>query len=379
MAQYMMPTKIFFGNEAVDEIANLSFNRYFIICDPFMQKSHKVDLITKSLDAKKTPYAVFADVVPDPTIDVVTQGLAQALACQPEAIIALGGGSAIDTAKAINSLYAQSTGAAAPALIAVPTTSGTGSEVTSFAVISDPATKSKYPIIDAQLIPNYAILDPQFTLSVPASVTADTGMDVLTHTLEAYVSTGATDFTDAFAEKAMRIVWQELATTVKHGDDLAARTKMHNASCLAGLAFSSAGLGISHSLAHAFGGMFHIPHGRANAMILPHIISYNAGLELAGESTALHRYEAAANLLGIQAGTPKATVHGLITGIKRLSQSFNIPQTINDYGIDPEEFLEAVPAMAQKALDDNCTGTNPRKPSLADLEGLYKELVKGGY
>jgi alcohol dehydrogenase class IV len=322
---------------------------------------------------------VFADVVPDPTIDVVTQGLAQALACQPEAIIALGGGSAIDTAKAINSLYAQSTGAAAPALIAVPTTSGTGSEVTSFAVISDPATKSKYPIIDAQLIPNYAILDPQFTLSVPASVTADTGMDVLTHTLEAYVSTGATDFTDAFAEKAMRIVWQELATTVKHGDDLAARTKMHNASCLAGLAFSSAGLGISHSLAHAFGGMFHIPHGRANAMILPHIISYNAGLELAGESTALHRYEAAANLLGIQAGTPKATVHGLITGIKRLSQSFNIPQTINDYGIDPEEFLEAVPAMAQKALDDNCTGTNPRKPSLADLEGLYKELVKGGY
>lgn len=376
-----MPTKIFFGDSAIDILSGLTFKKYYIICDPFMQQSHKVDLITQILEKKNVVYQVFSDVVPDPTIDVVTKGLAEIIEFKPDAVIALGGGSAIDTAKAINNLYTKSVKSSGlmPKLIAIPTTSGTGSEVTSFAVISDPTTKSKYPIIDDSLVPDFAILDAQFTLSVPAKVTADTGLDVLTHTLEAYVSTNASDFTDACGEKAMRLVWDNLARTVKDGSDVEARIKMHNASCLAGIAFSGASLGICHSLAHAFGGQFHIPHGRANAMLLPHVISYNAGLDISKEVCALKRYEQAANLLGIRAGTSKATVHGLISNIKRMTKQFGIPQTVNEYGIDPAEFIEAIPIMAQKALADNCTVTNPRQPDLSDLESLYKELVKGGY
>lgn len=376
-----MPTKIFFGDSAIDILSGLTFKKYYIICDPFMQQSHKVDLITQILEKKNVVYQVFSDVVPDPTIDVVTKGLAEIIEFKPDAVIALGGGSAIDTAKAINNLYTKSVKSSGlmPKLIAIPTTSGTGSEVTSFAVISDPTTKSKYPIIDDSLVPDFAILDAQFTLSVPAKVTADTGLDVLTHTLEAYVSTNASDFTDACGEKAMRLVWDNLARTVKDGSDVEARIKMHNASCLAGIAFSGASLGICHSLAHAFGGQFHIPHGRANAMLLPHVISYNAGLDISKEVCALKRYEQAANLLGIKAGTSKATVHGLISNIKRMTKQFGIPQTVNEYGIDPAEFIEAIPIMAQKALADNCTVTNPRQPDLSDLESLYKELVKGGY
>ncbi len=374
-----MPTKIFFGKAAIDILASLTFKKYYIICDPFMQKSHKVDTITEILKEKSATYEIFADVVPDPTIDVVTKGLEGIINFEPDAVIALGGGSAIDTAKAITNIYAKTVENKPPKLIAIPTTSGTGSEVTSFAVISDPTTKAKYPIIDNSLLPDLAILDAQFTLSVPASVTADTGMDVLTHTLEAYVSTNASDFTDACGEKAMRLVWDNLDKTVKNGSDETAREKMHNASCLAGIAFNGASLGICHSLAHAFGGQFHIPHGRANAMLLPHVIAYNAGLNEATEYCALARYEQAANLLGLKNGTPKATVHSLISRIKRMTKQFSIPQTINEYGIDPTEFIEAVPIMAEKALADNCTVTNPRQPALADLEAIYKELVKGGF
>jgi len=374
-----MPTKIFFGQDSLKNLSHMDLGNVLIICDPFMEKSHKVDNLTVILEQQQLVYQIFSKVVPDPTIAVVTEGVAAAIQLSPKTIIALGGGSAIDTAKAVRQIYQATTKSSHIQLICIPTTSGTGSEVTSFSIISDPTVQTKYALVDDSLIPDVAILDPNFTVSVPSSVTADTGIDVLTHSLEAYVSTNASDFTDAYAEKAMKIIWENLVAVVKDGEDIAKREKIHNASCLAGIAFSEASLGVCHSLAHALGAKFHIPHGRANAMLLPYVISYNAGLELKEELPALNRYQEAAKLLGIQSGTPKATVHRLISLLSRQMKEMNIPKTVEELGIDSNEFLEAIPAMAEKAMMDKCTITNPRKPTIEELEELYKRLCKGGY
>lgn len=374
-----MPTKIFFGQDSLKNLSHMDLGNVLIICDPFMEKSHKVDNLTVILEQQQLDYQIFSKVVPDPTIAVVTEGVAAAIQLSPKTIIALGGGSAIDTAKAVRQIYQATTKSSHIQLICIPTTSGTGSEVTSFSIISDPTVQTKYALVDDSLIPDVAILDPNFTVSVPSSVTADTGIDVLTHSLEAYVSTNASDFTDAYAEKAMKIIWENLVAVVKDGEDIAKREKIHNASCLAGIAFSEASLGVCHSLAHALGARFHIPHGRANAMLLPYVISYNAGLELKEELPALKRYQEAAKLLGIQAGTSKATVHRLISLLSRQMKEMNIPRTVEELGIDSNEFLEAIPAMAKKAMVDKCTVTNPRKPTTEELEELYKRLCKGGY
>ena len=321
---------------------------------------------------------IFSKVVPDPSIEVVTMAIQGMKAMKPDAVLALGGGSAIDTAKAASHLYASMNSGEKPMLIAVPTTSGTGSEVTSFAVISDTQAKVKYALVDQALVPDVALLDPDLTASVPPSITADTGTDVLTHGLEAYVSTKADDFTDACAEKAIKLVWEYLERAVADGSDMEAREHMHNASCLAGIAFSNASLGICHSLAHALGAHFHIPHGRANALLLTHIIGYNAGLELVEDSETLLRYEKIANMLGIGGGTPKAAVYGLIRQIKNLMQRIHIPAYVTDLSVDREAFETAIPEMAGRAMEDNCTVTNPRTPSQTELENLYKNLCKGG-
>ncbi|KRK79761.1 1-propanol dehydrogenase PduQ [Companilactobacillus nodensis] len=380
MGSFKMPTKIYSGHGAVDKIRDFGINRALVICDPFMEKSHKVDNITKVFDELKTPYAVFSEVVPDPSIDVVSKGIAKAIEIEPDAIIALGGGSALDTAKSVRHIYYGVKNDKKIQLICVPTTSGTGSEVTSFAVISDPAKNGKYALVDESMVPDIAILDSEFTLSVPAGVTADTGMDVLTHTLEAYVSTDATDFTDALAEKAMRIIWEDLVDVYKDGSNAELREKVHNASCLAGMAFSEASLGISHSLAHALGGRFHIAHGRCNAMLLPYVVAYNAGLDLPTDSEpALAKYQQAAKMLGVQSGTAKTSVTLLISRIQRMSKQMNIPKTIEECGIDNAEFMEAIPDMAAAAMNDKCTLTNPRQPKKEDLEGLYKRICRGGF
>lgn len=378
MGTFKMPTKIFFGKNALQNIQQLSMKRVLIVCDPFMEKSGKVETITQLLEKSDVQHVIYSKIVPDPTLEVVTGGAAAAISLQPDTIIALGGGSALDSAKAIRQIY-QTFAKDHIDLVCVPTTSGTGSEVTSFAVISDPEVQAKYALVDDSMLPEFAILDPEFTVTVPASITADTGMDVLTHTLEAYVSTEASDFTDACAEKAMRMVWATLGSTVRNGADLANREKMHNASCLAGIAFSEASLGICHSLAHALGGKFHIPHGRVNAMLLPHIIAYNAGLDLNEDTVTLKKYAEAAQLLGIQTGTTRGTVHGLISGIKRQMKQMGLPKTIEEFGLDPEEFKQAIPEMAEKAMADRCTLTNPRQPKLTDLEALYGELCRGGF
>lgn len=379
MNRFKMPTEIYFGQDALGVLKELDLGNVLIVCDPFMESSHMVDNITVLLDECSTKYVLFSEVVPDPTIQVVTKGLQAALNIQPQSIIALGGGSALDTAKAIREIYRESTQVKEVQLVCIPTTSGTGSEVTAFSVITDAEEQAKYALVSDEMIPEIAILDPELTKTVPEAITADTGVDVLTHCFEAFVSTNASDFTDACAEKAIKMVWAYLLEATQNGSNLLAREKMHNASCLAGIAFSEASLGICHSLAHALGGRFHIPHGRANAMILPFVISYNAGLDLPEEIATLDRYVLIAELLGIKAGTKKATVRALISKLNRYTDQLGIPKQIEAMGVETSDFLSALSSMSEKALADKCTLTNPRVPTIQDLEGIYKKLSKGGH
>ena len=260
MGQFLMSTRVYMGESSMEEVKGLGIRRAYIICDPFMEKCGRAGELAGLLAEAGAESEIFSKVVPDPSIEVVTMAIQGMKAMKPDAVLALGGGSAIDTAKAASHLYASMNSGEKPMLIAVPTTSGTGSEVTSFAVISDTQAKVKFALVDQALVPDVALLDPDLTASVPPSITADTGTDVLTHGLEAYVSTKADDFTDACAEKAIKLVWEYLERAVADGSDMEAREHMHNASCLAGIAFSNASLGICHSLAHALGAHFHIPH-----------------------------------------------------------------------------------------------------------------------
>ena len=277
MKSFDIRTKIYFGDEALDRLVDIPYHRVMIITDPYVVQSGMIGMITSRLAQGEKEFEIFKEVVPDPPIEKVAVGVQALLQYRPEAIVAVGGGSAIDSAKAIREFAARADqNMTSIALIAVPTTSGTGSEVTSFSVISDPVEQVKYPLVSDSLLPTEAILDASLTRSVPPSITADTGMDVFTHALEAYVSTNNTEFSSALSEKAIEIVGGFLLRAYLDGNDTHARKKMHVASCLAGLAFNSASLGINHSMAHQLGARFHIPHGRANAMLLPYIIEFNS-------------------------------------------------------------------------------------------------------
>ena len=378
MDMFAVKTKIYMGEHSLAQMKELPMKKAYIVCDPFMKQSGMIDQITDILAEIHVQYEIFAEVIPDPTIEVVSRAVSRMLKFVPDTVIAFGGGSAIDTAKAVNYMYGHMQSHGKVCLLAIPTTSGTGSEVTSFSVISDPQTGAKYPLVSGHMLPDAAFLDPGFTLSVPPHITADTGIDVLTHALEAYVSTKAQDFTDACAEKAIRLAWRYLEVTVKDGANLDARMHMHNASCLAGIAFNEASLGICHSLAHALGGRFHIPHGRSNAMLLPYVISYNAGLDTSSETSVLRRYGEIAEMLGIWGSSEKSSVHLLIQKIKNLIRQSGIPQYVTDLGIEHEAFAAAVPEMAKLAMDDRCTKTNPVIPDPAALEAIYMQLAKGG-
>ena len=368
MEQFIMKTKVYMGESALNHMNDFEIKRAFIICDPYMKESGKVDLITECLDKTQAIYEIFADVVPDPDLHVVTVGIGRMAAFAPDTIIALGGGSALDTAKSIRYICEQGTENKKYRLIAIPTTSGTGSEVTSFAVITDPEKNVKYPLRDDAMMPDVALLAPELIVSVPASVTADTGMDVLTHAVEAFASVRHCDFCDAFAEKAVKLVFDNLCTAVKCGEDLHARERVHNASCMAGVAFNSASLGLCHGMAHAMGARFHISHGRSNAMLLAHIISFN------GEAAA-DRYAKLAEVVGITCPTKKEAVLGLVRKVNQLRGKIGIPDKVEALGISKEEFVEAIPQMAEVALADTCTQTNPRKPTREEIEKIFNRLV----
>ena len=381
MKQFHINTEIFFGESALDRLYELPFSSILIITDPFVVSSGMITLMTNRLDKAHIEYDLFTDVVPDPPVEKVISGVAAALSKKHPCIIGVGGGSAIDTAKAVRKFATQMDDSYKPYLIAIPTTSGTGSEVTCFAVISNPDEGRKYPLAEEQLLPDEAILDEVLVKSVPASITADTGMDVMTHAIEAYVSTNNNEFSGALAEKAVEISGQFLIRSYSSCEDTHARRKMHIASCLAGLAFNSASLGLNHGMAHQLGARFHIPHGRANAILLPYIIEFNSGIGLTNRSqreypSCVKKYCNLARILGVSNMNEVTTIRALISYLHFLNAEMGIPSKVSDAcpNLSKEEYDAQVDAMAEAALRDGCTATNPRIPMKPDIIEIYKKI-----
>ncbi|MDY2595072.1 MAG: 1-propanol dehydrogenase PduQ [Oliverpabstia sp.] len=380
MDSFGIKTQIYFGSGALSRLKEIPYRKVLIITDPFVVQSKMIDLITKPLSESGITYEVFYDVVPDAPLDKISNGVKKFLEYKPEAIVAVGGGSAIDSSKAIREFALKIDPYGEVGLIAIPTTSGTGSEVTSFAVVNDTTAKVKYPLVSERLTAEEAILDAELVKSVPPAITADTGMDVFTHALEAYVSTAHNEFSSALAEKAIEICGVFLLRAYLDGSDMHARQKMHVASCLAGLAFNSASLGITHSMAHQLGALFHIPHGRANAMLLPHIVEFNANINKHSRSQkeylpSVKRYANIAHILGLSNYNEVMSVRSLVNWIQFMQKEMNIPLTIQEIGtITPDAYFAAVDKMAEAALADACTPTNPRVPTKEDIIKIYTKL-----
>lgn len=380
MKSFEIKTRIFFGEQALDHLKELPYKRVLVITDPYVVLSGMADLITGPLTEAGIEYDIFKEVVPDPPIEKISEGVKKLLEYRPEAIIAVGGGSAIDSSKAIREFALRIEPYGEVALIAIPTTSGTGSEVTSFAVVSDRAAERKYPLVSKSLTPEETILDAELVKSVPPAVTADTGMDVFTHALEACVSTERNEFATALAEKAIEICGVFLLRAYLDGNDMHARQKMHVASCLAGLAFNSASLGLNHGMAHQLGAMFHIPHGRANAMLLPHVIEFNSDINKHSRSRkeylpAVKKYATVAQILGLSSYNKIMTVRSLVNWVQFMLKEMDIPLSISQMGtITEEEYMSKIEEMAEAALADTCTATNPRTATKQDVIAIYKNL-----
>ena len=410
MQWFKVPDKIYFEHNSIQYLEKMpNITRAFIVTDPGMVSLGYVDKILYYL-RKRTEHVhceIFSDVEPDPSIETVKRGAQMMDEFKPDVIIALGGGSAMDAAKGMwlfyehpdvdfNSLRLRFLDIRKRAfkfpkmgnkaqLVAIPTTSGTGSEVTSFAVISDKKNNMKYPLADYELTPNIAIIDPQFVMSLPKSATADTGLDVLTHALEAYVSVMASDYTDGLAMKAIQLVFKYLPRAYKNGaEDAEAREKMHNASCMAGMAFTNAFLGLNHSIAHKIGGEYHVPHGRANAVLLPHVIKYNASIPSKFVSfpkykkfIADEKYAEIAAFLGLPAKTTEEGVQSLINAVIDLMKEVNEPLSFSECGIDEETYMRNIPDIANKAFEDQCTTANPKLPLVKEIEQIMIDAYKG--
>ena len=371
-------TELHVGKGALQQLSHYKNEHILVVADPFLKTSGTLDAILANFD-DSNDIVVFTDIVPDPPIETVVAGIKSAGDKPISIVLSIGGGSAIDASKAMY-YFAKKQGAFSEAiLIAIPTTSGTGSEVTDFSVITDADKGTKYPLVTSEILPDVAILDADLVMSLPSNITADTGMDVLTHAIEAYVSTEATDFSDALAEKAIKLVFEYLPKAYKNGQDVEAREKMHAASTLAGMAFNTAYLGINHSLAHAAGAKFHVPHGRLNSILMPHVIQYNAGIEFnnrnrqATDKTVASRYQDIAKLLGCSASSPVSGVRQLVEAIKKLQRKLEMPTSLREYGVKADAFAQYKVEISEAALHDGCTPTNPRVPT---AEELLKVLEK---
>ncbi|MBG9798592.1 bifunctional acetaldehyde-CoA/alcohol dehydrogenase [Brevibacillus laterosporus] len=409
MQWFKIPEKIYFEKNSIQYLQDMpDISRAVIVTDPAMVKLGYVDKVLRNLRSRSqyVHCKVFSDVEPDPSVTTVRKGTELMADFRPDVIIALGGGSAMDAAKAMwlfyeypneefQNLYQKfldirkrvykfpKLGRLAK-FVAVPTTSGTGSEVTPFAVITDREKNMKYPIADYELTPDVAILDPQFVMTVPKVITADTGMDVLTHAMEAYVSVMANDFTDGLALKAIQLIFEYLPRAYKDGGDEVARQKVHNASCIAGMAFANAFLGINHSLAHKLGAEFHIAHGRSNTILMPHVIRFNATVPNKFASfpryekfIAHERYAEIARLLGLPAKTTEEGVESLIQAVVTLGKSLDIPMSIEANGVSKEAFEKEVDRLAVLAFEDQCTTANPKMPLVTELAEIYRNAFKG--
>ncbi|MCW6652987.1 bifunctional acetaldehyde-CoA/alcohol dehydrogenase [Aerococcaceae bacterium NML210727] len=406
MQWFKVPSKIYFERDSIQYLQKMrNVEKVMIVTDEAMVKLGFVQRVIEQLHLRrnKVIYTIFSDVEPDPDITTVERGAAMMKDFEPDTIIALGGGSPMDAAKIMWMFYEQpemdfrdlvqkfmdirkrafkfpELGQKAK-FVAIPTTSGTGSEVTPFAVISDKKNNRKYPIADYSLTPTIAIVDPALVMTVPAHVTADTGMDVLTHATEAYVSTVANDYTDGLALQAIKLVFEYLESSVKNAD-FESREKMHNASTIAGMAFANAFLGISHSMAHKIGGIFHTVHGRTNAILLPYVIRYN-GTRPAKTATwpkynyykADEKYQDIAKMLGLPASTPEEGVASYAKAVYELGERIGINMSIKGQGVDEKEYMERAEEIAYLAYEDQCTPANPRLALVSDM----KEIIEDAY
>lgn len=409
MQWFKVPPRIYHERGSIQYLQKLpDVNRVMIVTDKTMEELGYIEKVKYQLRKRENPIMieVLSNVEVDPSIDTVKNGAEEMIKFKPDTIIALGGGSVIDAAKGMWLFYENpqvkfedlklkfmdmrkriykfpKLGTLAK-LVAIPTTSGTGSEVTSFAVITDKENDIKYPLADYELTPDVAIIDSQFVMSLPKEVIAHTGLDVLTHGIEAYVSVMATDYTDALALKAIQMVFEYLPKSYKNDNSLEcieAREKMHNASCMAGMAFANAFLGINHSLAHKLGSHFGIPHGRANAILLPYVIEYNSQIpsKMATFSryknfVADKKYSHIAKVLGLKNDNVEEGVKSLISAIKNLLKELNEPTSIEKCGIDKEIYFDLIEQLSIEAFDDQCTSANPRQPLICELKEIYKQI-----
>lgn len=410
MQWFKVPRKIYFERNSIQYLQSCrDVNKVFIVTDRSMVDFGFVNRVTEQLNLRKNKVQVqlFCDVEPDPDIETVKRGLRLMQAFGPDTIIALGGGSPMDAAKGMWLFYEHpevnfddlkqkfmdirkrafkypELGKKSK-LICIPTTSGTGSEVTPFAVISDKANNKKYPLTDYSLTPTVAIVDAEFTTNLPARPTAMTGMDVLTHAIEAYVSVLASDYTDGLALQAIKMVFEYLPRAVKNGkNDLEAREKMHNAATIAGMAFANAFLGMTHSLAHKVGAQFHCVHGYACAVLLPHVIRYNGQVPTKlsvwpkyNHYCADKKYQDIARLIGLKADTPEIAVESLATAVTNLTKEVGLDPNFAAMGIAEEDWNAELERMAVLAYEDQCSPANPRVPLVEDMKEILRKAYKG--
>lgn len=410
MQWFKIPEKIYFEEGSISYLEKMpDIERAFIVTDQGMVNLGYVDKILYHLRKreKHVHCEIFSDVESDPSFETVNKGLEMMRNFKPDVIIALGGGSPIDAAKGMWLFYehpdADPEGlklkfmdirkrtykfpklGVKTKMVAIPTTSGTGSEVTSFAVLTDKVNNKKYPLADYELTPDVAIVDPELVLSLPKTVTADTGMDVLTHSLEAYVSNMASDFTDGLSEKAAELVVNYLPKAYTDGaNDKVAREKMHNASTIAGMSFTNAFLGVNHSLAHKIGAEFHLAHGRINAILLPYVIRYNSCMPTKFVSfpkyeyfIADQKYAQIAKKIGLKADTVEEGISSLIAKVKELNEFLGIPKSFKEAGIDEAEFMAKIDMLADRAFEDQCTTANPRVPLVSELKQILIDSYYG--
>lgn len=412
MLWFRAPEKVYFKKGclpvALNELKDvLGKKRAFIVTDSFLYKNGYTHVITDRLSEMGITYTVFSDVQPDPTLANAQAGAKLMREFEPDVILAMGGGSAMDAGKIMWVLYEHpevdfmdmamrfidirkrvytfpKMGEKAY-FIAVPTSSGTGSEVTPFAVITDQETGIKYPLADYALLPNMAIVDTDNMMSQPKGLTSASGVDVLTHALEAYASVMATDYTDGLALKAMKNVFDYLPTAYNEPTNVEARQKMADASCMAGMAFANAFLGVCHSMAHKLGAFHHLPHGVANALLISLVVDFNAAENPRKMGTfsqyqyphTRERYAECARFCGIQAKDDAEAVQKLIVKIEELKRSVGIKSCIKDYGIDEKDFLDRLDEMVEQAFDDQCTGANPRYPLMSEIKEMYLKAYYG--
>ncbi|MCD8346451.1 MAG: bifunctional acetaldehyde-CoA/alcohol dehydrogenase [Lachnospiraceae bacterium] len=406
------PEKVYFKRGcmpvALDELGTvMGKKRAFIVTDSFLYKNGNTRPIEKKLDEMGIVHTCFSDVEPDPSLASAKAGAAAMTAFEPDVIIALGGGSAMDAGKIMWVLYENPDAnfedmsmdfmdirkriysfpkmGKKAYFVAIPTSSGTGSEVTPFAIITDKETGIKWPLADYELLPDMAIVDTDNMISAPKGLTCASGIDVMTHAIEAYVSVMASDFTDSLALQAIKLVFEYLPRAYKDGNDIEARDHMANASCLAGMAFANAFLGVNHSLAHKLGAFHHIPHGIANALVLTDVIRYNSAEVPTKMGTfpqyqyphALARYAEIGRFVGLTGENDQEVLDKLIEKLEELMRTIEIKPTIRDYGVDEKYFLDTLDEMTEQAFNDQCTGANPRYPLMSELKEIYLKAYYG--